>query len=315
MKLEEGKNLVQIKLIFLGTSSSIPTCDRNLTSLALLRGKEILLFDVGEGTQRQIIKANIGFNKITKIFITHLHGDHLLGVLGLLQTMSLYKRTESLNIYGPRGIIGFIKHNIKYLKFRLTYNININQIKSGLVLEEKEYCIKALKSEHSVQSYAYTLEEYDRPGPFFPEKAVELGIPKGKLWSDLQQGKSIDVEHKKINPNQVLGPKRSGRKIGISGDTRPILRLLKFFSKSDIIIFDSTYGKEYTDKAKENMHSTCVEAAQMAKKAQAKLLILTHFSARYRDVTDLISQALEVHPKVLAASDFNIIEVPYSNSG
>ncbi|MCP8310396.1 MAG: ribonuclease Z [Candidatus Methylarchaceae archaeon HK01M] len=309
--LKEANDLVQLRLIFLGTSSSIPTPGRSLTSLALMRGKEILLFDVGEGTQRQMIKIGIGFGRITNIFITHFHGDHILGLLGLLQTMSLLNRDRPLNIYGPRGIIGFLRNNMRYLKFGLTFQISVHEVKGGVIMKEKDYVVEACPSEHSVRSYSYLLKEFDRQGVFYPEKASKLGVPKGKLWSTLQRGENVTIGDKIINPDQVLGKKRPGRKIGISGDTRPSPLLSKLFSNADVIVFDSTYGEEYLDKAKENMHSTCVEAAQLAKDAEAKLLVLTHFSARYSDVSKLVFQALKIHPNVVAASDLEVIEVPY----
>jgi len=302
-----------LRLIFLGTSSSIPTTERGLTSIALIRSNEILLFDVGEGTQRQMVRAGIGFGRITKIFITHFHGDHILGLFGLLQTMSLLNRDRPIDIYGPKGIKGFLKQNMRYLKFRLTFQINAYEVKKGEVAREKDYVIKACLSDHSIRSYAYLFEEFDRQGVFYPERALKLGVPKGKLWSNLQHGDSVIVGDKIISPNQVLGPKRPGRKIGISGDTRPSSNLSQFFSNADVIIFDSTYSEEYSDKAKQNLHSTCVEAAQLAKDAGARLLILTHFSARYSDVQKLVAQALKIHPNVVAASDLDIIDVPYSD--
>ncbi|MEM2955517.1 MAG: ribonuclease Z [Nitrososphaerales archaeon] len=303
--------MVQLRIVFLGTSSSVPTIDRSLPSIAIMRGNELLLFDAGEGTQRQMVKSGLGFNRKTKIFITHFHGDHIVGLLGILQTMSMLNRDKSLDIYGPKGIIGFLKHNIRYLKFGLTFEINVNEVREGIVVKEKDYVVKACLAEHSIRTYSYLLEEFDRPGVFYPEKALKLGVPKGILWSKLQNGESIKLKDKIITPDEVLGPRRPGRKIGISGDTRPNAKLTKFFSNSDVIIFDSTYGDEYSDKAKENLHSTSVEAAQLAKDAGANLLILTHFSARYEDVNNLVSQALKIHPNVMAASDQLVIDVPY----
>jgi ribonuclease Z len=300
-----------LRIIFLGTSSSVPTIERSLPSIAIMRGNELLLFDAGEGTQRQMVKSGLGFNRKTKIFITHFHGDHIVGLLGILQTMSMLNRDKSLDIYGPKGIVGFLRHNIRYLKFGLTFEINVNEVREGIVVKEKDYVVKACLAEHSIRTYSYLLEESDRPGVFYPEKALKLGIPKGILWSKLQNGESIKLKDKIITPDEVLGPRRPGRKIGISGDTRPNAKLTKFFSNSDVIIFDSTYGDEYSDKAKENLHSTSAEAAQLAKDAGANLLILTHFSARYEDVNNLVSQALKIHPNVMAASDQLVIDVPY----
>jgi len=306
--------LVQLRLIFLGTSSSVPTIERSLSSIAILRGDELLLFDAGEGTQRQMLKAGIGFNRRTKIFITHFHGDHVIGLLGILQTMAMLNRDRPLDIYGPRGIAGFINYNSNYLKFELTYQVRIHGVKEGVIVKEKDYVVRACPAEHSVRNYAYLLDESDRPGVFYPERALELGVPKGVLWSKLQDGESIDLGGKMITPHQVLGPRKPGRKIGISGDTRPNPRLSKFFSKADVIIFDSTYGQECEDKAKDRLHSTALEAAQVARDAGANLLILTHFSARYSDTSELVSQALKVHPNVMAASDLSVVDVPYRDS-
>lgn len=278
------------------------------------RGDELLLFDVGEGTQRQMIQTGLGFNRKMKVFITHLHGDHVVGLLGLLQTMSMLQREKTLPIYGPAGVKGFLQQSIKYLRFGLTYSIEVHSVKEGIIAREKEYLIRACPAQHSMRSYAYLLEEYDRPGIFYPEKAIALGVPKGELWSRLQHGESVAVGGKVAKPSQVLGPKRPGRKIGISGDTRPTQRLTRFFTDAEVLIFDSTYGQDLAEKAAMNMHSTCSEAAELAKKANVKLLILTHFSARYADVGELVQEASKIHPNVMAASDLLVVDVPYRDS-
>ena len=303
--------MVDLRVIFFGTSSAIPTDKRNLSSLAIIRNGELFIFDVGEGMQKSFLKSKIGINKSTRIFITHLHGDHCLGLLGLLQTMSLSGRTKPLFIYGPQGIIRFINNNVDNLVLKLNYNILVKEVDRGIVIEEEEYIIKTCNSYHSINSKSYLFEEKARPGIFDPEKALKLEIPKGKLWSLLQKGEEIKINGSIIESKQVVTNKRNGRKIGISGDTRPNKKLIDFFKRSDVLIFDSTYGDENTINAKNNKHSTSREAATIASQAKVKLLILTHFSSRYKNVDILVNQAKEVHKNVIAAYDLMNIKVSY----
>jgi ribonuclease Z len=304
-----------LRITFLGTSSAVPTLKRGLASISILRGNELLLFDVGEGVQRAMMSVGLGFNRRTKIFITHMHGDHSLGLIGLIQTMSMVNRQAPVYLYGPKGIKGFVLDNIRYLGFGLTFPLYIKTVTEGKIVNEKEYVIEAIKANHSILSYSYCLREKKRAGRFYPERAKELGVPKGRLWSLLKSGKEVKVGDKIVKPSYVLGPEREGRVIGISGDTRPDEKFVEFFKGCDVLIFDSTYCEEHKDKAIENMHSTAKEAAEIAKKANAKLLILTHFSARYDDVNKLIEEAAKVHNSVIAANDFLTIEVPYPNEG
>ena len=303
--------MVQLRLTFLGTSASVPTKLRGLSSLAVTRGAELILFDAGEGTQRAMASVNLGFNRKTKVFITHLHGDHCIGLLGLLQTMAMLQRDKPIELYGPSELRTFLECNIKVLHIGPTYPILIHEVEEGLVMEERDYVVKACKTEHSADSYAYCLEEKERPGAFHPERALELGVPEGRLWSVLQKGGRVKIGDRIILPEDVLGPKRRGRKVGISGDTRPTKKLEEFFKGCDVLVFDSTYADEHAEKAVENLHSTAREAARLAKNADVKTLFLTHFSARYEDPSLLVLQASEIHPDVRAAYDFLQIDVPY----
>lgn len=303
--------MVQLKVIFLGTSSSVPTKKRGLSAIAIKRGAEILLFDAGECVQRAMMNAGLGLNRPMKIFITHLHGDHCVGLLGLLQTMSMMHRNEPLTIYGPRGLQSFIKSNSRALHFDLTFTLDVKTVRQSVVVDEPEYTIYACRAEHNLLTYAYVLEEKPRPGVFYPEAAKRLGIPEGRLWSILQRGEAINLHGRLITPDQVTGPKRRGRKIGYSGDTRPSKKLIEFFRGCDLLIFDSTYADRHADKAKENQHSTAREAAIIAKEAGVKTLVLTHFSARYDDVTELVKEASEVYGNVIAAEDLMELEVKY----
>jgi len=229
-----------MKLVFLGTSAAQPTPERALTCICLERDGEILMFDAGEGTQIPYLKSGLGWNKKMKIFVTHLHGDHCIGILGLLQTMTLQKRTEPIEIYGPDGIEEFIAANIKILKFGLSFPVMITAVKEEVIVDEKKYTVEACESDHSVTSYAYLFQEKEKPGRFFPEKAKELGVPEGELWNKLQSGQEVQVGDKIVKSSDVLGEKRPGKKIGISGDTRPTKKLEEFFKNCDYLSFDSS---------------------------------------------------------------------------
>ncbi|MEO9276783.1 MAG: ribonuclease Z [Nitrososphaera sp.] len=298
-----------MKLVFLGTSAAQPTIQRNMTCICLVLDKEILMFDAGEGAQIAFQKAKLGWNKKMKIFVTHMHGDHCVGILGLLQTMSLQNRTESVEIFGPPGIDEFLAANLKILNFGLTFPVKIVRIKEGLAHDDATYSVLVCEADHSIPAYSYLFAEKDKPGRFYPEKAKSLGIPEGKLWHELQTGNEITLEGKTIRPSDVTGEKRKGKKIGISGDTRPTKKLEEFFSGCDYITFDSTYSDELKDKAKENYHSTAKEAAELAKKAGVGNLILTHFSARYNDSEELVKEAKTIHDSVIAAEDLLEIEI------
>ena len=298
-----------MKLIFLGTSAAQPTENRGLSCICLERDGEILMFDAGEATQISYLKSGLGWNKKMKIFVTHLHGDHCIGLLGLLQTMTMQHRTDSLEIYGPSGIEEFIAANIKILNFGLSFPVMITIVKEGRIFDSKFYSIYACKANHSVISYSYLFEEKDKPGRFNLDKAKALEIPEGKLWNQLQNGMEIKIGERTIFPEQVLGEKRSGKKIGISGDTMPTKELEKFFEDCDYLVFDSTFLEEIKEKAEETCHSTAKQAAELGKNAKVKNLILTHFSARYKDEIGHLEEAKKIHDSVITAKDFLEIEI------
>jgi len=306
-------NEMSLRITFLGTAGSIPTLTRSLSAVAIQREGELILFDCGEGLQRQMIKAKIGFNRKTKVFITHMHGDHVLGLPGILQTMSLLRREKPLYIYGPVGIEAFVKAIIETVKFSLVFSIEVNEIKEeGVVLQEKDYDVRAAWAEHSIPTLAYALIEKPRPGKFYPEKASALGVPKGHLWSMLQQGHEVKLPNGRIvQPSEVLGPSRPGRKVVYVGDTKPSDRIAEFAKGADILIHEATFGEELAERAEEDKHSTPSGAALIAKKAGVKLLILTHISARYSDPSILAEEAKKVFPEVLVAEDFMKIDIPF----
>ena len=298
-----------MKLVFLGTSAAQPTENRGLSCICLERDGEILMFDAGEAAQISYMKSGLGWNKKMKLFVTHLHGDHCIGILGLLQTMSMQHRTETLEIFGPNGIDEFIAANIKVLNFGLSFPVLINIIKEGKIFENKKYSIYVSKANHSIAAFSYLFKEKDKPGRFNLEKAKELEIPEGELWNKLQNGNEIIINDKIITPEQVLGEKRPGKRIGISGDTMPTVQLEKFFENCDYLVFDSTFLDKEKQKAQDTCHSTAKQAAILGKNAKVKNLVLTHFSARYKDEVEHLKEALEIHDSVITARDLLEIEI------
>ena len=292
-----------MKLVFLGTSAAQPTEKRGLSCICLEKEGEILMFDAGESAQISYMKSGLGWNKKMKLFVTHLHGDHCVGILGLLQTMSMQNRTEPLEIFGPKGIDEFLAANIKILNFGLPFSILITIVNEGTIYENNKFLIHAAKANHSITAFSYLFEEKDKPGRFNVEKAKELGIPEGELWNKLQNGIDVINNEKIIKPEQVLGKKRPGKKIGISGDTMPTKELEEFFNECDYLVFDSTFLDEEKQKAQDTCHSTAKQAAELAKKANVKNLILTHFSARYKDEIGHKTEAEQIHNSVITAKD------------
>lgn len=307
---------MSLTVTFLGTSGSVPTPKRALPAIAVQRKDELILFDCGEGLQRQMIQAGIGFHKKMKVFITHMHGDHVLGLPGLLQTMSLLERERKLDIYGPVGIKAFVEAIKQTVQFVLTFPVNVCEIEEeGIVCGEKEYKIRAKWVEHVIPSLAYALVEKPRPGRFFPEKAKRLGVKEGPLWSKLQQGGSVRLPNGQVvRSKDVTGPLRQGRKIVYTGDTKSTENLAKFAENADLLIHDATFDDELAERAQEDGHSTPSQAAETAKKAHAKWLILTHISARYKDASVLVEQARKIFSKVDVAEDFMRIELPFQDA-
>lgn len=304
--------MANMHMVFLGTSSATPTPERGLSSIALLRESELMLFDAGEGMQRNFIKAGLGMNKKMKIFISHMHADHSVGLLGLLQTMALQGRQRTIDVYGEPRVEEFLRQNIRIINFGLTFDVIIHKIeKEGVIVKENDYQVLCCEAKHSIPSLAFCIEEFDRPGAFNVNEAKRIGIPEGEMYSKLQHGYDITYNGKRIRSDQVVGPPRRARKIGISGDTRPTEKLAKFFDGCDVLVFESTYSQDKLSKAIENWHSTATEAAILAKEAGAKKLFLTHFSARYNETSMLVSEAKAIHSNVEAAEDLKTIEIPY----
>jgi ribonuclease Z len=270
------------------------------------------MFDCGENVQRQMMQAKVSFHRKMKVFITHLHGDHVLGLPGLLQTMALMDRKEPVQIYGPTGLKDFLVCTKETLNFGLTFPVEISEILSeGLVFDTEEYSIISNKSNHAVESYAYSFVEKPRPGKFYPKKALAVGVAAGELWSKLQRGEDITLtDGKVVKPADVMGPLRAGRKIVYTGDTKPFKAFAKFAQSADLVIHDCTFDDSLIEKAGVDGHSTPSQAASQAKAAGAKQLALSHISARYPNAGLLLEQAKKIFPNTVLAEDFMELELP-----
>lgn len=268
-----------------------------------------MLFDCGEGTQNQLTRAHISPMKIDKIFITHYHGDHILGLPGLIQSMGFRGRETPLKIYGPKGLEKLVNAVRQLGYFQINFPLEYHEIeKEGILIETEEYCIETCFTEHNVPSVAYSIIEKKKP-KFLREKAEALGVPVGPSFSKLHNGETITINNKKITPDMVLGPPRKGKKICYSGDTRPTEKLIELAKNSTLLIHESTYNKKDNDKAIENAHSTATDAATIAKKADVEKLILTHFSTRYLNTQELLDEASKIFENTQTAKDFLKIEV------
>ncbi len=300
----------QLSILFLGTGGSWPTVKRNVTSIALKRAGEIILFDCGEGTQRQFQKSKLSYMQISKIFITHFHGDHFLGIPGLIQTMQLNDRDKPLHVYGPKGMNQLLQQLLSLGYFRPNYRIIAHEVDDGETLDFADYTINVMGVKHGIPAFAYSLIEKMRPGKFDKPKALKLGIPEGPLFSKLQHGETITLKDGcKITPDMVLGPPRKGRKIVISGDTIPVDEMISFAKDADMLIHEATFDSSLEDVAGEYGHTTASQAANIAKKAGVDKLYLTHISPRYLDYRILENEARQVFKKSFVPKDFQEIEI------
>ncbi len=300
------------RVTFLGTGGALPTPHRNPSAIMINREGELILFDCGEGAQQQMMRSKTGMKALSSIFITHFHADHMLGIPGLIQTMSFHGRTEPLKIYGPHWIHEFARILSALGYYKLRFDVNPIELKPGDIVKRDEYSIMALRTEHSVPSIGYALIEDPRVGRFDRQKAIELGIPPGPLFAKLHKGESVEVEGKTIHSSDVVGDSRPGRKVVYSGDTRPCRDVLEASVDADLLIHDATLASDQQEWAVESMHTTAKEAADLAAKAKVLKLVLTHISSRYSDdTTTLLKEASEVFNNVVVAEDLMEIDIPF----
>lgn len=300
----------QLELFFLGTGGSWPTVQRNVTSVALKKDGDVLLFDCGEGTQRQIQKSSISYMQISHIFISHFHGDHFLGLPGLLQTMQLNDRKDPVHIYGPAGMDELSVKLVTLGYFRPTFPIYSHEVHDEDTLSFDDYFIDVLQTSHGIPSLAFRFREPNRPGKFDKPKALSLGVPEGPLFSQLQQGHSVELDNgKKVEPTMVLGPKRPGRTIVLSGDTEPIDAMVSFADHADVLIHEATFDESLQQRANSYGHSTAQQAAEIARDAHVDTLVLVHISPRYLSSRKLQKEAEEVFSPVIIPKDLDVLEV------
>ena len=301
-----------LRVTFLGTAGSVPTTERNPPAVIVNRKGELILFDCGEGTQQQMMRAKTGMGRLGSIFITHFHADHILGIPGLVQTMNFNGRTEPLRIYGPHWVEEFVRLMTAMGFYKLKYDIKAIELFPGDKVDRTDYYIEALKTEHNVASLGYALVEKERPGRFNQQKAVELGVPPGPLFKRLHNGEDVKVNGRIIKSSEIVGTPRPGRRIIYSGDTRPCSAVFVASEKADLLIHDGTFADDMADWAEETKHSTAGEAASLASLANVYQLVLTHISSRYSDDTSqLLKDAKKAFDKVCIATEFMEIEIPY----
>ncbi len=299
-----------MKVIFLGTSGSMPTPERSSSSVAVKMGRDVVILDCGEGTQRQMVAAHIGFSRVKLIFVTHLHGDHVLGVPGLLQSMTLQRREEPLEICGPRGIHAFLQ-GVSNTLGGPCFPVTVHEIcEPGVVFEAKSFTVESCRADHRLEAWSYAIVEKPRPGRFHVEKAKAFGAPEGILWKRLQDGEDVEFNGVVIRSSQITDPPRPGRRLVYTGDTRPSEEVTKMAAGADLLIHEATFGDELTERAAEDGHSTVSQAAGVAVKAGVKRLILTHISSRYGDPSSLLEAALKIFPHTVIASDLLEVDVP-----
>ncbi len=293
-----------LEIIMLGTGGSMPTENRNLPAIAVRYQGWILMFDCGEDVQRQIDRAGLGTNKKMAIFVSHMHADHILGLPGLLLRFSLLGRIKPLNVYGPKELIDYVKVNQSTINLGTTFETVVHAIKPGMIFQEEELTVRAFEVDHRGFALGYELTLQKPTGEFIPERAEKLGIPKGPMWSKLAAGESVQLEGgTTIHPEDVTGPRPNPVKIVYSGDTRPCQALKEASQNANVLISEAMYTVEHEDLAEERGHSTAKAMAQIASDSNVDLLVLTHYSPRYFDGSDIIREGKSNFADTVLARD------------
>lgn len=306
-----------MEITFLGTSSGVPTRNRNVSSVALRlpQRAEIWLFDCGEGTQHQFLRSDLRISQIKRIFITHMHGDHIFGLMGLLASCGLAGNAENIEIYGPPGLDAYLKACMKYSFTNFYYGVKFHTVQPGLVYEDDEFSVTTIPLTHRVTAFGYRVTEKNRPGKFDVTKAKSLGIPSGPLYGQLKQGKTITLpDGRKIKGSDLCGETEIGRAFVYCTDTVFCENAIALAENADLLIHEATFAHQEANLAFERLHSTSTMAAQVALAAQVKKLIMTHFSPRYApgnalQLDDLLKEAQAIFPNTILAYDFLTYEI------
>lgn len=303
-----------MRIVFLGTGGTYPSKTRNVSSIAVQIGPDIVMLDCGEGTQRQLMHSSVSFMRIRAIFVTHLHADHFLGLPGLIQSMSLSGRTETLKVFGPEDTAQTVRSMLDLGHFRSQFEVLSEDMAPGETIDLGSFTVSAAEASHAVPALAFAVEEKTRRGRFDLERAKEFGIPKGPKYRDLQEGRSVEVDGVLVHPQDVMGEERPGRKIVYSGDTRPCDSVTKLATGADVLIHDSTLSAAHSDIATEFGHSTAAQAAEVAKMARVGRLYLVHISPRYEDTSMLLAEAINTFPNSNVANDLDVIDIRFRDS-
>lgn len=309
-----------MQITFLGTSSGIPTRSRNVSSVALRlpQRSELWLFDCGEGTQHQFLRSELKVSQLTRIFVTHMHGDHTFGLMGLLASCGLGGNVKSMDIYGPSGLEEYLQACRRYSQTHLAYPVKVHQSRPGIVYEDEEYVVSCGPLKHKVTAFGYRVEEKDRPGRFNVEKAKALGISPGPIYANLKRGEWVTLpDGRKINGAELCGPTQTGRKLVYCTDTVFCDEAVELAAGADLLIHEATFAHQDSEMAFQRLHSTSTMAAQVALAAGVKQLMMTHFSPRYApgnaiQLRDLLEEARAIFPNTDMAYDFLTCEVPRS---
>jgi len=305
---------VDLDVVFLGTSGSTPTAQRAPAATLVRRGGDRLLFDCAEGTQRQLLRCDVGLLELREIFLTHYHADHYLGLPGLLKTYSLRGRELPLTIYGPRGLRELLS-TLRRVFGRLSYPLETVELDLGETLERKEYVIETFAVNHGVTAVGYRLVEHERPGRFDVGVADKLGVPDGPERGVLQRGLPLTLpDGTVVTPQQVLGPPRVGRTLVLTGDTAPAPAVVEAARGADVLVHEATFLADEQERARETLHSTAGEAALVAREAGVHMLALTHLSTRYFG-HEVVEEARGVFPGTVVPRDFDVIDIPFSERG
>lgn len=304
---------MDLSVAFLGTGGAVPSARRNTASVLVARGGERLLFDCGEGTQRQM-QRSLGLEQVDAIYFTHFHADHFLGLPGLLKTYDLTEREKPLTIYGPRGLVDLFKSLARVIG-RVQYKLELVELDAGEAIPLDGAEVRAFAVEHSVRAHGYALVEAERPGRFDPETAEELGVKEGPDFARLQRGEAVETtKGTTVRPDDVMGESRGGRSLVITGDTAPCRETVEAARGANLLIHDASFAEEEAQRAADTGHSTVGQAAAVAREAEVEFLALVHISSRYH-VGKVLEEAKEVFEPVVAPRDFDLIEIPFPERG
>lgn len=307
-----------MQVTFLGTSSGVPTRARNVSGVAvrLPQRAEVWLFDCGEGTQHQFLRSELKVSQLTRIFVTHMHGDHIFGLMGLLASCGLAGNPERIDIYGPPELEDYLKACRRYSQTHLAYPVKVHRVHPGVVFEDDEYVVSCQLLKHRVPAFGYRITEKDRPGHFNVEQAIALGIPPGPIYGQLKRGETVTLPNgKRVNGADLCGPDQIGRKLVYCTDTIYCDAAVELAMHADVLIHEATFAHQDAELAYQRLHSTSTMAAQVALGAQVKQLVMTHFSPRYApgnaiELKDLLAEARAIFPNTVMAHDLWSLDIP-----